>query len=55
MLDELIREGEELRALLHEAHVRAGRLLAGLKHHRRQARAVQQAMASLRQLHQLGP
>jgi hypothetical protein len=47
-LDGLLAEGEALRSLLHEAHARLGRLLAGLKHHRRQAKAVETALASLR-------
>jgi hypothetical protein len=47
---ELIAEAEALRDQLHEAAGRAARLLAGLKQQRRQARAVQAAMASLRQL-----
>jgi hypothetical protein len=49
-LAEVIAETEALRALLHDAGIRTGRLLSALKHQRRQSRAVQQAMASLRQL-----
>ena len=41
---------EELRNQLQEASTRLARLLAGLKQHRRQSRAVQVAMQSLRQL-----
>jgi hypothetical protein len=47
-LETLLAEGEALRGLLQEAHGRLGRLLAGLKHHRRQAKAVETALASLR-------
>ncbi len=54
-LEELISEAECLRGLLHEAGARLGRLVAALKHQRRQARAVQAAVASLRQLQHLGP
>ena len=54
-LDDLISEAEAIRAALQEAHARLGRLLAALKHQRRQARAVQAAVASLRQLGHLGP
>src|SRR5262249_4029694 len=49
-LADAIAEAEALRALLHDASARTARLLAALKHQRRQSRAVQQAMASLRQL-----
>jgi len=51
---ELLAEAEALRGLLQDAGVRAGRLVAALKQQRRQSRAVQQAMQSLRRLHQLG-
>jgi hypothetical protein len=44
----LLAEGEALRALLQEVQGRLGRLLAGLKHHRRQAKAVENALQSLR-------
>jgi hypothetical protein len=47
-LEELLVEGEALRVLLHEAHGRLGRLLGGLKLYRRQAKAVETALASLR-------
>jgi hypothetical protein len=53
-LVELIAEGESLRELLHEVYGRCSRLVAALKHQRRQAQAVQAAMASLRKL-QLDP
>ncbi len=49
-LAEVIAETESLRGLLQEAAGRAHRLLAALKHQRRQSKAVQQAMQSLRQL-----
>jgi hypothetical protein len=45
-----ITEAEVLRGLLHEAASRSGRLVAALKQQRRQTRAVQQAVQSLRQL-----
>ena len=47
-LEGLLAEGEALRGLLYEAYNRLGRLLAGLKRHRRQAKAVKTALASLR-------
>jgi hypothetical protein len=43
-------EAEAVRALLQEAHARLGRLLAVLKHQRRQGRVLRAAMDSLRQL-----
>ena len=49
-IPELLTEAEELRTLLQDASNRVSRLLAGLKHNRRQSRAVQAAMHSLRQL-----
>jgi hypothetical protein len=53
-LNELLAEAEALRTLLADASARATRLLAALKQHRRQARAVEAAVSSLRQL-RLGP
>lgn len=50
-LAEVIAEAEALRGLLQDASARTGRLLAALRQQRRQSRAVQQAMASLKQLH----
>ncbi len=47
-LETLLAEAEALRGLLQEAQGRLGRLLAGLKHQRRQAKAVETALASLR-------
>ena len=47
---ELITEAEEVRAIVLDASTRLARLLAGLKQHRRQSRAVQAAMQSLKQL-----
>jgi hypothetical protein len=49
-LAQLIAEAEAVRALLGDALARSGRLLASLKQHRKQTRAVQAAVASLRQL-----
>jgi hypothetical protein len=45
-----IAEAEALRGLLQQSLTRLGRLLAALKHHRRQAKAVGAAMQSLRRL-----
>jgi hypothetical protein len=53
-LADVIAEAEALRGLLNEALGRTARLMAALKHQRRQSRAVRQAMQSLRQL-QLDP
>jgi hypothetical protein len=53
-LPDPVAEAEELRELLHQAQARVGRLLAALRHQRRQGRALQAAVASLRQL-RLGP
>lgn len=49
-LEDLISEAEGLRSTLGEAYARLGRLLVVLKQHRRHARAVESALASLRQL-----
>jgi hypothetical protein len=49
-LEELIGEAEAVRATLAEAHARLGRLLAALKQQRRHSRAVEAALAALRQL-----
>ena len=48
---DLFAEAEALRGLLADALARSARVLAGLRQHRRQAHAVQAAMASLRKLH----
>jgi hypothetical protein len=47
-VDQLIDEAEALRAALAEAHARAGRLVGALKHQRRQGRALEAALQSLR-------
>ena len=47
---ELIAEAEALRQQLAEASIRSARLVAALKQHKRQARAVAAAVVSLRQL-----
>jgi hypothetical protein len=47
---ELLAEAEALRALLAEAAARSARLVATLRQHRRQAKAVEAAVVSLRQL-----
>ena len=47
---DVLAEAEALRDQLHDALARLSRLLAALKLHRRQAKAVAQAMASLQQL-----
>ena len=47
---DLIAEAEELRTVVLDASSRLSRLLVGLKQHRRQSRAVQAAMQSLKQL-----
>jgi hypothetical protein len=49
-VNDLIAEAEALRQLLGEAATRSQRLLAALKQHKRQARAVEAAVVSLRQL-----
>jgi hypothetical protein len=49
-LADVLAEAEALRALLSEASGGSARLLAALKQQRRQTRAVQQAVQSLRQL-----
>ena len=50
----MIAEVEALRGVLQDTSARTVRLLAALKHQRRQSRAVKAAMASLQQL-RLGP
>ena len=47
---ELIAEAEALRTVMLDASARLSHLLSGLKQHRRQSRAVQAAMHSLKQL-----
>jgi hypothetical protein len=50
-----LAEAEAVRDLLGEAQSRLGRLVSALKQHRRQARAVQAAVASLRHLPPFAP
>ena len=50
-----LAEAESVKSLLAEAQSRLARLLAALKQHRRQARAVRAAMQSLRDLPPLAP
>lgn len=45
-----VTEAEELRAHLQAALARTGRLIAALKHQKRQSRVVESALASLRRL-----
>lgn len=54
-LDELLKDVEAMRDLLQQAHTRLGRLYLGLKAHRKHGRAVQAAVASLRQLPHFAP
>jgi hypothetical protein len=49
-IDELITEAEVLRNSLADSFARAGRLVGALKRQRRQGRALEAAIASLRQL-----
>ena len=53
-IEDVIAETESLRWVLQDANARTLRLLAALKHQRRQGRAVRAAMQSLQQL-RLGP
>ena len=53
-IEDVIAETEALRSVLQDANMRTVRLLAALKHQRRQSRAVRAAMQSLQQL-RLGP
>ena len=48
-----LTEAEAVRGLLRDADTRVGRLVAYLKHHRRQSRALRTAMDSLRGLPEL--
>ena len=50
-----LAEAEAVKALLSEAHSRLSRLIAALKQHRRQARAVAAAVQSLRELPPMSP
>src|SRR5439155_24860183 len=50
-----LSEAEALRGLLAEAQSRLSRLIAALKLHKKQTRAVQAAVASLKQLPPLAP
>ena len=47
---DLLNEAEELRSVLQDASGRLCRMINGLKQHRRQSKAMQAAMQSLRQL-----
>ena len=47
----VLAQAETLRSLLQDAVTRTARLLTALKLQRRQGRAIQQAIASLRELH----
>lgn len=47
---DLLTEAEELRTVVLDASSRLGRLISGLKQHRRHSRAVQDAVRSLKQL-----
>jgi hypothetical protein len=49
-IDELLSEAESLRQHLSEAASRATRLVAALKQHRRQTRALEAAVSSIRDL-----
>ena len=49
-ITDLIAEAEELRSVLADASGRLTRLLSGLKQHRRDSRAMQAAMQSLKQI-----
>jgi hypothetical protein len=51
----LIDDAEAVRAMLYDAQGRLGRLIVALKQQRKQSRAVQQALGSLRQLQNLQP
>jgi hypothetical protein len=53
-IDGLIRQAEALRTSLRDTLLKNNELLKGLKRHRRQSRAVQSTIASLRQLKGLG-
>jgi hypothetical protein len=48
--EDVIAEAEALRTVVQDANARTTRLLAALKHQRRQSRAVRAAMQSLQQL-----
>ena len=50
----LINQAEKLRTALHDLMYEAGGLVKALKQHRRQSRAIQSTLASLRQLKGLG-
>jgi len=53
-IEDVIAEAEALRGVVQDANARTTRLLAALKHQRRQSRAVRVAMQSLQHL-RLGP
>ena len=53
-IEDVIAEAEALRGVVQDANARTTRLLAALKHQRRQSRAVRAAMQSLQHL-RLGP
>jgi len=53
-IDGLIRQAEALRTSLRDTFLKNNELLKSLKRHRRQSRAVQNTLASLRQLKSIG-
>ena len=53
-LEALLTEGDALRDLLQQMQTRLSRLLSGLKQHRRQAKAVESALATLRPFQRSG-
>ena len=48
-IEQMIDEAEQLRGLMNEADARLARLTGALKQYRRQSKAFQQAVSSLRQ------
>ena len=53
-IDALLADAQALKEVLRDGHERAGRLLAALKRHAKQAHLLRSALVSLRQLQGLG-
>ncbi len=51
----LLAEADNLRTLLRDGYTRASYLAAAIRRYRKQSQAVQSAIASLRQIHQMNP
>ena len=53
-VDRIIEQAEQLRASLRDSLSKTSQLVSALKHHRKQSKAVQNALVSLRRLQEVG-